>query len=588
MAEAAGVKKKKKVKKRWFVIGGVVLVIAALLIVPGLLGAGKASAVLRLSDTTLVSRTDLRSTISANGTVESADATNVYSTLALPVKSVAVEVGDYVHAGDVLAELDGESVENQISTQRASLSTAQAASGAQLKSAQDSYNTFKQSLDDGLNASLLAAQAQVDSAKDAYEKAQTALERYAQSLDDGENTSLLSAENAREQAASALESAENALDTAQSARDTAAQALADAGNALATAQEELKSLEAGSAEYAQKQQEIDGLQAGYAQAQSAYDAAESQCDTLERQVDSASDAYRLAKASYRAAETGTDNALSDYEDAVQSAKDAYDKAVTNLESTRQAVGGQLESYQNAVQSAQAGASTAVTQESIAQLEKQLEDATITAPCDGTVTAVYASVGAGGSGLLFVIEDLDDLVIKTTVKGYDIGKVAVGQKVAIRSDATGDEEFDGSVTTIAPTAQKNAYGVTSAAGSDALFDTEVAVESAATGLRIGLEAQLDYILEETEDVLVVPYDAVYQNDGGQSCVLTVEDLGGGKYTLHEVPVETGMDDDLDIAVTGDGIAEGVRVVHAPDNYRLLVGQTLTAASQQYEMWAGMMG
>ena len=273
---------------------------------------------------------------------------------------------------------------------------------------------------------------------------------------------------------------------------------------------------------------------------------------------------------------------------MQSAKDAYDKAVTNLESTRQAVGGQLESYQNAVQSAQAGASTAVTQESIAQLEKQLEDATITAPCDGTVTAVYATVGASGGGLLFVIEDLDDLVIKTTVKGYDIGKVAVGQKVAIRSDATGDEEFDGSVTTIAPTAQKNAYGVTSAAGSDALFDTEVAVESAGTGLRIGLEAQLDYILEETKDVLVVPYDAVYQNDSGQSCVLTVEDLGGGKYTLHEVPVETGMDDDLDIAVTGSGIAEGVRVVHAPDNYRLLVGQTLTAASQQYEMWAGMMG
>ena len=88
MADTTGVKKKKKLKKRWFVIGGVVLVIAALLIVPRLLGAGAAAAVLRLSDTTPVSRTDLRSTISANGTVESADATNVYSTLALPVKSV--------------------------------------------------------------------------------------------------------------------------------------------------------------------------------------------------------------------------------------------------------------------------------------------------------------------------------------------------------------------------------------------------------------------------------------------------------------------------------------------------------------------
>lgn len=588
MAETTGVKKKKKLKKRWFVIGGVVLVVAALLIVPRLLGAGAAAAVLRLSDTTPVSRTDLRSTISANGTVESADATNVYSTLALPVKSVAVEVGDYVHAGDVLAELDGESVENQISTQRASLDTAQAAGGAQLKSAQDNYNTFKQSLDDGLNASLLAAQAQVDQAQEAYEKAQTALERYERSLDEGENTQLLSAKSSRNQALSALESAENALDSAQAARDAAAMTLAQTGNAYASAQEELKALEAGTPEYSAKEAEVAALKAENDATLSAYDAAEAQCDALEQQVDTASDTYRLAKSAYDAAETSADDALDDYRDAVDTAKDAYDKALKNLESTQQAVGGQLESYSNAVQSARAGASTAVTQESIAQLEKQLDDATITAPCDGTITAVYASVGANGSGLLFVIEDLNDLVIKTTIKGYDIGKVSVGQKVAIRSDATGDTEFDGSVSTIAPTAQKNAYGVTSATGSDALFDTEVTVESASTGLRIGLEAQLDYILEETKDVLVVPYDAVYQNDAGQMCVLTVEDLGGGKYTLHEVPVETGMDDDLDIAVTGDGIAEGVRVVHTPENYRLLVGQTLTAASQQYEMWAGMMG
>ena len=588
MAETTGVKKKKKIKKRWFVIGGVVLVIAALLITPRLLGAGAAAAVLRLSDTTPASRTDLRSTISANGTVESADATNVYSTLALPVKSVAVEVGDHVHAGDVLAELDGESVEDQISTQRASLSTAQAAGGAQLKSAQDSYNTFKQSLDDGLNASLLAAQAQVDSAREAYEKAQTALERYERSLDEGENTQLLSAKSSRDQALSALESAQSALGSAQAARDAAAMTLAQTGNAYASAQEELKALEAGTPEYTAKETEIAALKAENDAALSAYDAAEAQCGALERQVDTASDAYQLAKSAYEAAETGADDALDDYRDAVDTAKDAYDKATKNLESTQRAVGGQLESYSNAVQSARAGASTAVTQESIAQLEKKLDDATITAPCDGTVTAVYASVGASGSGLLFVIEDLDELVIKTTIKGYDIGKIAVGQKVAIRSDATGGAEFDGSVSTIAPTAQKNAYGVTSATGSDALFDAEIAVNSTDTGLRIGLEAQLDYILEETKDVLVVPYDAVYQNDDGQTCVLTVEELGGGKYTLHEVPVTTGMDDDLDIAVTGDGITEGVRVVHAPDNYRLLVGQTLTAATQQYEMWAGMMG
>ena len=44
-----------------------------------------------------------------------------------------------------------------------------------------------------------------------------------------------------------------------------------------------------------------------------------------------------------------------------------------------------------------------------QLQESLEDTRITAPCSGTVTAVYAEVGSTGSGLLFIIEDVDDLV-----------------------------------------------------------------------------------------------------------------------------------------------------------------------------------
>lgn len=179
-------------------------------------------------------------------------------------------------------------------------------------------------------------------------------------------------------------------------------------------------------------------------------------------------------------------------------------------------------------------------------------------------------------------------METTVKAYDIGSLNVGQQVSIRSDATGDTEFSGTLSTIAPTAQKDANGATAATGSDALFDAEVTVDTKNTGLRVGLEAQLDYVLKEETDVLVVPYEAVYQNADGQTCVLTVQELGGDQYMLHEVAVETGMDNDLDIAVTGEGIAAGVRVVHAPDSYRALVGQKLTAMSARMEALMGMMG
>ncbi len=589
MAQTQTVKKKKKIKKRWVILGVVAVLAAALLIVPKMMARKVISGMLRMSDVTTVSRMDLQSTISGTGTVESANATSVYSSLAYPVMAVHVEVGDVVAEGDLLAELDPENVENQINTQKASLETAQAAGSAQVKSAQDSYNSYKKTLDDGLNSSLLAAQAQVDAAKDAYEKAQTGLERYERSLDAGENTQLLSAKNSRNQARSALDSAQSALDAAQAARDTAAAELATANNALATAQEELKALEAGSPEYeALNAQIMNALQPAALQAQSAYDAAEAQCGALEQQVDTAADAYQLAKTAYDAAQTGADDALDDYRDAVDTAKDAYDKAVTNLEATQKAVDGQLQSYSNAVQSAKAGSSTAVTQEGLHQLEQTLSDTRITAPCSGTVTAVYAKVGSSGSGLLFVIEDLDNLVVETTVKGYDIGTLAEGQKVSIRSDATGDAEFAGTLTSIAPTAQKNAYGVTNATGSDTLFDAEVSVDTKDTGLRVGLEAQLDYVLQKETNVLVVPYEAVYTNGSGQTCVITVETLDGGKYVLHEVPVETGMDNDLDIAVSGDGLDEGMRVVQAPDRYRDFIGQTLTAMSAQMEAMMGMMG
>ena len=79
-------------------------------------------------------------------------------------------------------------------------------------------------------------------------------------------------------------------------------------------------------------------------------------------------------------------------------------------------------------SANAGANTAVTQESIRQLNQTLDDTKITAPVSGTVTAVYASVGSSGSGLLFVIEDTEHLVVSTSVKGYDLGDVKTGMTV----------------------------------------------------------------------------------------------------------------------------------------------------------------
>ena len=267
--------------------------------------------------------------------------------------------------------------------------------------------------------------------------------------------------------------------------------------------------------------------------------------------------------------------LSDYADAVDSAWRAYQTALTSLDSTKKGTEDQLEAYSDTLASANAGANTAVTQESIRQLSKTLDDAKITAPVSGTVTAVYASVGSSGSGLLFVIEDTDHLVISTSVKGYDLGDVKTGMTVEIKSDATGDSVIPGTLTTIAPTAKKNQLGDTEAS-NDPSFEAEVSVDSAESGLRIGMEARLSYIIARQAHVLAVPYEAVFTDEAGQSCILVLRTQEKETYLVEKLPVTTGLDDDLDIAVSGTGVEEGLRVITDAKSYLSYIGKTVTLA------------
>ncbi len=85
------------------------------------------------------------------------------------------------------------------------------------------------------------------------------------------------------------------------------------------------------------------------------------------------------------------------------------------------------------------------------------------------------------------------------------------------------------------------------------------------------AAMRMLLEEDPDALAVPYDAVYENSQGQTCLLVLEEGEDGALLLTEMPVETGLETDLDIAVTGEGIGEGTSVVTDPERYLPLLGR-----------------
>ena len=130
--------------------------------------------------------------------------------------------------------------------------------------------------------------------------------------------------------------------------------------------------------------------------------------------------------------------------------------------------------------------------------------------------------------------------------------------------------------LAPTAEKNAMGETNTMG-DASFAVELSVDDENSGLYIGMEVQLDYIAASLKNVLCVPYDAVYENDDGENCVIVLTKQDDGKYLLTEQVVTLGAESDFDAVVTG--IEAGTRILNEPDVYRDMIGKAVAVSGTE---------
>lgn len=313
----------------------------------------------------------------------------------------------------------------------------------------------------------------------------------------------------------------------------------------------------------------NSAQSGVASAQTGVASAEAQLDAA-RDARTGSTLTQLeqgiasANRSVDSAELQEDIAKAQQDAAEQSA----DTAKQQQAATENSIAQQIDTLKDNLIGSQIAAQSTKSQEiAIQSLQDTLADATITAPVSGVVTAVYAEEGQPGNGLLFVIEDTDALKITTNIREYDVGNIEVGMPVVIRSDATGDKEISGTVTYIAPAANKTENGNTLTADDSTVeFEAEVQVNDADSGLRIGMNTRLTVLLEERSDVYGVPYDSVVENADGSEVVYAVEPSSEkeGSYVVTEVPVTTGLETDFYIEVSGDGITDGLSIVSDPQS------------------------
>ncbi len=593
--------KPKKPKKPWTVkrilvwvaVGLVGLFLAYSCVAAPILAAnalkGQVSA--SLGVTTLQEK-DIQNTIGGTGTVESGQKHYVYPTTSgYSVMEIPVEVGDTVQAGDVLCILDDSALASQRESSELSLDQNVRAADQQVKTVRDSYEAAVAAVKDGTNSTLISAQSQVTNAyysylsavdqynqyQDSLNRASAALSTAKQSLEaaNGKVAAIQQAIQEKEQAAAGTDTTVPGGDvttpgtdvttpgtdvttpgtdtSGASGADTSTTPGADTSAASgAEAQSTQAAMASGSAPAASAQSNSGGYRdMTLEELQAALPAAQAEQAAAQTAVNEAQAAYNSASGQGYSLSLAVDSAYNGYVTALKS----LDAAIASVETQLQSSENQLDSAKLSAQSARE------TRElTLEQMDESMEDLVITAPAAGTVTAVYATVGGPSTGLLFVIEDVEDLVVKTTIRSYDVGQVQEGMDVTIKSDATGDASFAGTVSFIAPASQKTATGETNTANEG--FDAEVKVLSQDTGLRIGMSVRLNYVLEAETGVLAVPYDAVYTNASGQSCVMAARDQGNGKYLLEEIPVATGVESDVEVAISGPGIQAGLQVLNDP--------------------------
>ena len=565
-------KKKRRIRARWIVLAVVVVVVAAIGIMCSQLTKNIMANLLAYDDTTVLEPVDLMHSISATGTVVSASGRNVYSMQSYPVGEIHVKLGDKVKEGDLLCTLDAQTLENQIASKELSMELSAKNAQLQVQNARNAYNANKDALDNDTNASLISAQNQVDNAYNSWVKAQETYDNYKKGNSRGENTQILQAEASVRSAQSALNQAKSAASAGGNYDPDKAQLLYEAWQA-AEADLLVKQATFDADSSPQNAEYLVKAKATVDEAKGKYQlAAGGGTSGTGLSIASAQAAYDDALSTLNAVKRSASYTEDDYEKAIETAHNAYIVAQKSLTSTEASVQQQLKSSQNSLKSAQLNANTELAVMELAQMQSNLDDTKITAPISGTVTAVYATLGATGSGLLFVIEDTDQLLVETAVKEYDLSVVQTGMGVTIKSDATGSEAFEGRINTIAPASRKNAAGNIDTTG-EIVFATEVGVVSRNTGLRIGMNVRLNFIAERKEQVFAVPYEAVYENAEGIISVLTLTPQDDGKFLIGELPVTTGMETDLEIEIIGEGVGEGVRVINMPDTYRLMIGQSI---------------
>jgi len=415
-------------------------------------------------------RGDLTATIGATGVVRANQTAELTWQASGTVGEVRVAAGEPITAGQVMAVLEKTSLPQNIILAEADMVSAQRA------------------LDD-----LMSSQLQQASALQAVEDAEQALE-------DARNPELTQA-----QALEAIATAQKAVDEAERAvlysQSTADQSLIDEAEAqVVLTKDALDRAKERFAPYENKPKDNltrARLQSETAAAQQRYDGAVRQLNALKGTAGPVDQA--VAQANLETARAQLLQAQREWE----RLRDGPSEADISL------LEAQLEDAKREWERLKDGPDPddlAAARARLAAAQAAISLANLAAPFDGTITEVVSQrgdqVAPGARG--FRLDDLSRLLVDVQVSEVDINRVQGGQEVRLTFDAILNKEYHGMVSEVALVGSSN-QGVVD-------FTVTVELTDADQAVKPGMTAAVNMVVDQLQDVLLVPNRAVRVLEG----------------------------------------------------------------------------
>lgn len=180
---------------------------------------------------------------------------------------------------------------------------------------------------------------------------------------------------------------------------------------------------------------------------------------------------------------------------------------------------------------------------------------LTSPIDGVITGLSVAKGNVTSVMkpVITISDLDQLQVKAGIGEYYISKIKEGQRVEITGDAFEGTAYSGVVTHIAPVAKQIASGQ----HKETIIEVIIDIINENRKLKPGYSASVKVITDRKDKALIVPYEAIVQDEDNNDMVYVYQ-----KGRAHKRKVVVGTELALETEIL-KGVQKGERVILNPD-------------------------